>query len=63
MYKNDERMNEMVPKTKITDEQLLVLAGVFAAFLTKELKKNELEVLGNLLQALGSLLTTAAAKR
>ncbi|MGI6548456.1 MAG: hypothetical protein ACOX4Q_00250 [Syntrophomonadales bacterium] len=63
MYKNDERMNEMVPKIKITDEQLLVLAGVFAAFLTKELKKNELEVLGNLLQALGSLLTTAAAKR
>jgi hypothetical protein len=63
MYKNDERMNETVPKTKITDEQLLVLAGVFAAFLTKELKKNELEVLGNLLQALGSLLTTAAAKR
>lgn len=53
----------MVPKIKITDEQLLVLAGVFAAFLTKELKKNELEVLGNLLQALGSLLTTAAAKR
>jgi hypothetical protein len=63
MYKNDERKNETVPKTKITDEQLLVLAGVFAAFLTKELKKNELEVLGNLLQALGSLLTTAAAKR
>ncbi len=53
----------MLTKTKITDEQLLVLAGITAALLTRELKKKDLEVLGNLLLALGSLLTTAAAKR
>ena len=51
----------MVLKTKISDEQLLILAGIVAALLTKELKKHDLAVLGNLLQALGSLLTTAAA--
>lgn len=51
----------MVSKAKISDEQLLILAGIAAALLTKELKKQDLAVLGNFLQALGSLLTTAAA--
>jgi len=60
MYKNDERMNEMSSTTKISDEQLLILTGIAAALLTRELKKRDLAVLGNLLQALGSLLTTAA---
>lgn len=53
----------MVPITKLSNEQLLILTGIAAAFITKELKKDDLAVLGNLLQALGSLLTTAAAKR
>jgi hypothetical protein len=54
----------MLPKSKgkITDEQLLVLTGIVAAVLSKELKKGELLVLGNFLEALGSLLTTAAVK-
>jgi len=44
-------------------EQLLILTGILAALLSRELKTDDLEVIGNLLQALGSLLTTAAADR
>ena len=53
----------MVTKAKLSDEKLLILTGIAAALLTTELKKKDLEVIGNMLQALGSLLTTAAATR